>query len=225
MATRSMNQAVYFCLADFDVAEVFHYGLAVPLYTHFTSPIRRYADVLVHRLLAAAIDIQSLTNDMTDKFKMARQCDQMNRKNRNARFASSASTELNTFLFFNNMIKKEQKRIIEEAMVMRITKAGIYVMIKSFGVEGLLKEAAGQHILIDADKNTAVINQEISIRTFDTLKIEVVPSVTELRRKINFQFIEKVDTNIKKEMIMEDDEEDGAQSLSEAKKSKKKKNK
>lgn len=102
MATRSMNQAVYFCLADFDVAEVFHYGLAVPLYTHFTSPIRRYADVLVHRLLAAAIDITSLTNDMTDKFKMARQCDQMNRKNRNARFASMASTELNTFLFFKN---------------------------------------------------------------------------------------------------------------------------
>lgn len=72
MATRSMNQAVYFCLADFDIETVFHYGLAVPLYTHFTSPIRRYADVLVHRLLAAAIDITSLTNDMTDKFKMAR---------------------------------------------------------------------------------------------------------------------------------------------------------
>lgn len=225
MATRSMNQAVYFCLADFDVAEVFHYGLAVPLYTHFTSPIRRYADVLVHRLLAAAIDIQSLTNDMTDKFKMGRQCDQMNRKNRNARFASSASTELNTFLFFNNIIKKEQKRIIEEAMVMRITKAGIYVMIKSFGVEGLLKEAPGQQILIDADKNTAVINQEITIRTFDALKIEVVPSTTELRRKINFQFIEKVDTSSKRDMIMEDGEEEGAQSLSEAKKSKKKKNK
>ncbi len=75
MATRCMNQAVYFCMADFDILEVFHYGLAVPLYTHFTSPIRRYADVLVHRLLASAIDIQSLTNEMTDKFKMARQCD------------------------------------------------------------------------------------------------------------------------------------------------------
>ena len=106
---------------------------------------------------------------------------------------------------------------------MRITKAGIYVMIKSFGVEGLLKEAPGQHILIDADKNVAVINQQINIRTFDTLKIEVVPTTTELRRKINFQFIEKVDNNVKKEMIMED--EDMAQSLSEAKKSKKKKNK
>jgi exosome complex exonuclease DIS3/RRP44 len=170
-----MNQAVYFCLADFDVAEVFHYGLAVPLYTHFTSPIRRYADVLVHRLLAAAIDIQSLTNDMTDKFKMARQCDQMNRKNRNARLASSASTELNTFLFFRNMQQKEHKRIIEEAMVMRVTKSGIYVMIKSFGVEGLLTEAPGQTIIIDADKGQAVINGAITVQTFDTLKIEVVP--------------------------------------------------
>mmetsp|Transcript_1164 Transcript_1164/g.792 ORF Transcript_1164/g.792 Transcript_1164/m.792 type:complete len:97 (+) Transcript_1164:2411-2701(+) len=91
MATRTMNQAVYFPMGDVDRDEVFHYGLAIHLYTHFTSPIRRYADVLVHRLLAAAIDIQSLSNDMTDKFKMARQCDQMNKKNRMAQHASSAS--------------------------------------------------------------------------------------------------------------------------------------
>jgi exosome complex exonuclease DIS3/RRP44 len=82
MATRCMNQAIYFPLGDCDIDEAFHYGLAVSLYTHFTSPIRRYADVLVHRLLAAAIDIASLSNDMTDKFKMSKQCDQMNRKNR-----------------------------------------------------------------------------------------------------------------------------------------------
>jgi len=72
MATRCMNQAIYFPLGDCDYEEAFHYGLAVTLYTHFTSPIRRYADVLVHRLLAAAIDIASLSNDMTDKFKMSK---------------------------------------------------------------------------------------------------------------------------------------------------------
>ena len=170
-----MNQAVYFCLADFDIAEVFHYGLAVPLYTHFTSPIRRYADVLVHRLLSSAIDIHSLPNDMTDKFRMARQCDQMNRKNRNARFASQASTELNTYLYFRNIIVKESRRLIEQAMVMRITKAGVYVMIKSFGVEGLLTDSDLQSISIDADKEQAIINSTENIKTFDTLNIEIIP--------------------------------------------------
>jgi len=72
MATRCMNQAIYFPLGEVDPQEAFHYGLACLLYTHFTSPIRRYADVLVHRLLAASIDIASLSNDMTDKFKMSK---------------------------------------------------------------------------------------------------------------------------------------------------------
>ena len=72
MATRCMNQAIYFTLGECDLFEACHYGLAVKLYTHFTSPIRRYADVLVHRLLAAVIDIHSLSNDMTDKFKMSK---------------------------------------------------------------------------------------------------------------------------------------------------------
>jgi exosome complex exonuclease DIS3/RRP44 len=57
MATRCMNQAVYFCMSTVDMADIGHYGLAMAKYTHFTSPIRRYADVLVHRLLAASIDI------------------------------------------------------------------------------------------------------------------------------------------------------------------------
>lgn len=44
MATRCMTQAVYFNSADYDVPEYHHYGLAAPLYTHFTSPIRRLVE-------------------------------------------------------------------------------------------------------------------------------------------------------------------------------------
>ncbi|KAK9807135.1 hypothetical protein WJX73_009531 [Symbiochloris irregularis] len=57
MATKPMQPAVYFCIGDQDVPsdEMGHYALAVPMYTHFTSPIRRYADVIVHRLMQAAL--------------------------------------------------------------------------------------------------------------------------------------------------------------------------
>lgn len=60
ITTRYMNEAQYFCSNDFSFPEYVHYGLAMSLYTHFTSPIRRYADVLVHRLLASSLDIMAL---------------------------------------------------------------------------------------------------------------------------------------------------------------------
>ena len=48
--------AVYFCTGVLKEETLFkHYALNVPFYTHFTSPIRRYADVVVHRLLAASL--------------------------------------------------------------------------------------------------------------------------------------------------------------------------
>lgn len=50
------QMAQYFCSGVLRDQEQFrHYALNVPLYTHFTSPIRRFADVMVHRLLAAAL--------------------------------------------------------------------------------------------------------------------------------------------------------------------------
>ncbi|XP_032493657.1 DIS3-like exonuclease 2 isoform X1 [Phocoena sinus] len=56
MCSRPMQMALYFCSGVLqDQAQFRHYALNVPLYTHFTSPIRRFADVLVHRLLAATL--------------------------------------------------------------------------------------------------------------------------------------------------------------------------
>ena len=50
ITTRCMMQAVYFASGTIEEPLFQHYGLACPIYTHFTSPIRRYADVIVHRL-------------------------------------------------------------------------------------------------------------------------------------------------------------------------------
>lgn len=56
LSTRAMNRAKYFCTGMLDIAKYGHYALNAPVYTHFTSPIRRYADVLVHRMLDACIN-------------------------------------------------------------------------------------------------------------------------------------------------------------------------
>ncbi|KAL4566218.1 hypothetical protein LXL04_030330 [Taraxacum kok-saghyz] len=70
-ATRPMQLAVYFCSGDLNhMADNGgqsggqdnwgHYALAVPLYTHFTSPLRRYPDIIVHRILAATIEAEEM---------------------------------------------------------------------------------------------------------------------------------------------------------------------
>merc|ERR1712167_547611 len=70
MATRAMQPAEYFCAGTKPPQEYHHYGLAASIYTHFTSPIRRYADQVVHRMLAACLGIEPLHPSMMDTKKI-----------------------------------------------------------------------------------------------------------------------------------------------------------
>ncbi|CAJ1426926.1 unnamed protein product, partial [Effrenium voratum] len=133
MTTRCMNQAVYFCTGEVQPALYSHYGLAMERYTHFTSPIRRYADVLVHRLLAASLGIATLPEQLQSKAAISEQCEKINVKHRMAQFASRASADLHTFMFFNK--KGEQSA---EAIVMRIRRSGMQVNVPRYGIEGVV---------------------------------------------------------------------------------------
>lgn len=93
-------QAQYFCSSDFSRPEFRHYGLAMDLYTHFTSPIRRYADICVHRLLAAAEGLEQLQTSAMDRKFMQSVVANLNERHRNARLAGSDSATLFTLLFF-----------------------------------------------------------------------------------------------------------------------------
>lgn len=96
LATRCMLQAVYFSSGMFQREEYFHYGLAVPLYTHFTSPIRRYADIIVHRLLAVCIGADVTYPELLDKRSTHNLCGNLNYRNRMAQYAGRSSVALNT---------------------------------------------------------------------------------------------------------------------------------
>ncbi|KAF8940521.1 hypothetical protein EDD21DRAFT_380965 [Dissophora ornata] len=137
MTTRCMMQALYFCSGSMTVPEFRHYGLATEIYTHFTSPIRRYSDVMVHRQLHAAIDHTiSYGPELTDKESMNELCGVLNHRNRMAQQAARSSVELFTHLFFKNKVEEE------EGFVIRILKNAFIVLVPKYGIEGIVYASA-----------------------------------------------------------------------------------
>ncbi|XP_044741545.1 exosome complex exonuclease RRP44 [Chrysoperla carnea] len=130
LATRCMQQAVYFSSGMFNYKEYFHYGLAVEIYTHFTSPIRRYADIMVHRLLAATIGADTTYPELLDNKISSKICDNLNFRNRMAQYAGRASVALNTHRFFKNKVFEEVGNILF------VRKNALQVLIPKFGLEG-----------------------------------------------------------------------------------------
>ncbi|KAG0315372.1 exosome catalytic subunit dis3 [Dissophora globulifera] len=137
MTTRCMMQALYFCSGSMTIPEFRHYGLATDYYTHFTSPIRRYSDVMVHRQLHAAIDSDvSYGHELTDKENMNELCGVLNHRNRMAQQAARSSVELFTHLFFKNKVEEE------EGYVIRILKNAFIVLVPKYGIEGIVYASA-----------------------------------------------------------------------------------
>ena len=111
LATAAMVQALYYSTGSVSREQWNHYGLALGLYTHFTSPIRRYADVLVHRLLLAAVTEsdwweageqagEQRTAGLLANAELQELCQHINERNRAAQRAQRDSQVLFQTLYF-----------------------------------------------------------------------------------------------------------------------------
>uniref|UniRef100_A0A3Q2QXN8 DIS3-like exonuclease 2 n=1 Tax=Fundulus heteroclitus TaxID=8078 RepID=A0A3Q2QXN8_FUNHE len=129
MCSRPMQLALYFCTGALKKKGEFrHYALNVPLYTHFTSPIRRYPDIVVHRLLASSLKVGPDLGLSTEQVeKQAAYCN-------DKKTLSKRVQELSSELYFGVFVK-ECGPLDSKAMVMGVLNMSFDVLILKYGVQ------------------------------------------------------------------------------------------
>merc|ERR1712079_362377 len=170
ITTRCMMQAVYFASGTIEEPLFQHYGLACPIYTHFTSPIRRYADIIVHRLLAVSIGADATYAELVDKKQTQKIAENINYRHRMAQYASRASVNLYTHIYFKD------KRRDETGYVLFIRQNALQILIPKYGLEGTLflrsKDSSDCEWSFDEDEPSQTCG-EVKITLFMKVKVQV----------------------------------------------------
>lgn len=158
VATRALNEAKYISTGEFNVEDFAHYGLALGFYTHFTSPIRRYADLVVHRLLWQSIRHgqdggQGPTPTLPD-LSLRTVCLHINQKNRSAKMASQDSRR-----FLLMMYLDQHPDNIYDAVIASVRSNGFVVQIPYLSLNGpvYLVDPEGQPLNIPHPYTSASI--------------------------------------------------------------------
>ncbi|XP_071424304.1 DIS3-like exonuclease 1 [Pithys albifrons albifrons] len=139
MATHAMANALYFSTGSCPEEQFHHYGLALEKYTHFTSPIRRYADIVVHRLLLAATlggtAGQGKDSVISNK-DLEELCRHINNRNRAAQRAQKQSTELFQCMYFRDSSPEADERCVADGVIYSIRTNGVLVFVPRYGIKG-----------------------------------------------------------------------------------------
>ncbi|KAF8621564.1 hypothetical protein AX15_007591 [Amanita polypyramis BW_CC] len=134
LSFKATQRAKYFCAGMLDIAKYGHYALNVPLYTHFTSPIRRYADIIVHRQLDAVLQGGADPKFTMDRDAVAKVAQQCNIKRDSAVLAQEQSAHLFLCVLISDLTHRYGP-VIRQAKVINVLDAAFDVLVPEFGIE------------------------------------------------------------------------------------------
>jgi len=169
--------------AEYSTDNIGHYGLGFGYYSHFTSPIRRYADLLAHRILDKNLNGETFR---TNASALEQKCQHISRQERRAVSAERESVKYMQAVYMNDRIGEEF-----DATVSGIIEKGIFVETLETKAEGLIpfREIGILKALTSSSAHVKTDDEDIIYKFGDKLKVRL-NSVDVKKRLIDFTLAE-----------------------------------
>ncbi|EEP81045.1 conserved hypothetical protein [Uncinocarpus reesii 1704] len=132
LLVKAMRRAKYYTAGSVRDDDRQHYALNLPLYTHFTNPSRRYADIVVHRQLDAIINNVEFSEDIESLTKIADHC---NNKKDSAQNAQEQSVHIESCRIIDKKRQEIGGDLVSEGIVLCVYESAFDVLIPEFGFE------------------------------------------------------------------------------------------